>query len=290
LAWQPPVVTSGIAIASYTVSTSPATVVTAASGSAGGVHIAGLTPGIAYVVSVVAWDANGGESAPATVLVIAGGASGSGGFVQVTAAGGGYDYDGFACALRMVGSLVCWGYNSDDDAKPPSGSFTDVSANVGFACAVKTGGALACWGNNYGGEARPPSGSFTQVSAGNGFACGVMSGESVACWGGKPAGQSKYASTSFAQVSAGDGFACGVTMNATVACWGANYDHQVSAAPASSGFKQVSAGTGFACGLTNAHALVCWGDNADGESHPPRTRSPKSVQVVIPTAKASRAA
>ena len=107
-----------------------------------------------------------------------------------------------ACAIRVNGSLACWGdwqyYDStlgkEILAKPPSGTFThvDVAAPGSSACAIRTDGTLACWGNWDRGSGRsaltiqPPAGSFTDVyvyDAQYDYACGVRVDTSVVCWG-----------------------------------------------------------------------------------------------------------
>ncbi len=69
LTWKPPIPVSGETVSSYSVSTSPETVVTSEPGTASGATIGGLLPGTSYVVSVVAWTASGFESQPTTVLL-----------------------------------------------------------------------------------------------------------------------------------------------------------------------------------------------------------------------------
>ena len=69
LSWEPPVPVADETIKSYTVSTSPATVVTTTAGTATGVTIGGLDSTTTYVVSVSAWTTSGFESLPTTVLL-----------------------------------------------------------------------------------------------------------------------------------------------------------------------------------------------------------------------------
>ncbi len=69
LTWKPPVAVTRETIASYSVNTSPATALTSVAGTATGISITGLTPGITYVVSVSAWTTSGFESSPATLIL-----------------------------------------------------------------------------------------------------------------------------------------------------------------------------------------------------------------------------
>ena len=87
------------------------------------------------------------------------------------------------CGLEAGGTIVCWGYNGDNQATPPAASFTSVSAGDLHTCGAKTDGSIACWGDDDDGQATPPAGSFTSVSAGNYHTCGVKTDGSIACWG-----------------------------------------------------------------------------------------------------------
>ncbi len=171
------------------------------------------------------------------------------------------------CGVTTLGSVVCWGYNGDGRATPPSGTFTQVSAGGSHTCGVTTQGSVACWGHNSNGQATPPSGTFTQVSAGSSHTCGMTTQGSVACWGDNRYGQATPPSGTFTQVSAGRGHSCGVTTDGSVACWGDNRSGQ--ATPPSGTFTQVSAGWEHTCGVTTQGSVACWGRDNYGQATPP---------------------
>ncbi len=52
---------------------------------------------------------------------------------------------GFACGLKIDGTVACWGRN----LLPPAGTFTQVSAGGSHACGLKRDGSVSCWGSNY---------------------------------------------------------------------------------------------------------------------------------------------
>ena len=69
----------------------------------------------------------------------------------------------------FAGSIVGWGWNSDDQATPPDGDdFVAIAAGAGNSLALKSDGSIVAWGNNYSGQATPPAGNdFIAVAAGS---------------------------------------------------------------------------------------------------------------------------
>jgi hypothetical protein len=96
-----------------------------------------------------------------------------------------------SCAIRVDGTLVCWG---DDSAgqldEVPSGEFKAVAAGGRHTCAIRTDGTLACWGDDSLGQLDGvPEGEFTAVSAGGAHTCAVRITGQVVCWGDNSHGQ-----------------------------------------------------------------------------------------------------
>lgn len=171
-----------------------------------------------------------------------------------------------ACALKADGSVVCWGRNHEAQARPPQGSFEQVSAGGSHSCGLATDRTVVCWGEDGLGQASPPSHEFVQVSAGRRFSCGVTVDGSAICWGSNPVGQAMPPSGSFRQVSAGESHACGVKTNGSVVCWGAD-DSGEATAPSGS-FTQVSVGQWHSCGLKTDGLIACWGSLESQRSVP----------------------
>lgn len=121
--------------------------------------------------------------------------------------------EGFVCAVRVGGNVVCWGAGAygalGDGAATDSGvpvtvsGLTDAAAiAVGTsACAIRRTGAVVCWGANWNGQlgngtrenvwVPVPANGLTGVTAigfGSQYACAVTFGR-VACWGSNASGQ-----------------------------------------------------------------------------------------------------
>lgn len=171
------------------------------------------------------------------------------------------------CGLRTNGNLLCWGRNSDGQATPPTGTFTQVSGGYYHSCGLRTTGTIACWGANAQGQSTPPTGTFLQVGVGREHSCGVRTDKTVACWGRNDYGQATPPSGTFLQVSGGDIHTCGVRIDKTVACWGSSSQGQ--ATPPSGTFLQVGAGWRHTCGVRTNATLACWGNNSMGQVMPP---------------------
>jgi hypothetical protein len=79
----------------------------------------------------------------------------------------------YACALRLDGSIACWGSNADGTAMPPEGHFSLVATGEHFACALARDQSTHCWD------------AFRDIVSGWGFSCGLRTLGWVSC-GGDP--------------------------------------------------------------------------------------------------------
>ncbi len=117
------------------------------------------------------------------------------------AAGGDYfDVDGHSLAIRVDGSIACWGDNENDQAPPDGvpGNFVASAAGVLHSLALRVDGSVACWGYNFNGEAPPAGvpGNFVAIAAGGAHSLALRADGSVACWGGNNSGQAPPAGVS----------------------------------------------------------------------------------------------
>ena len=128
------------------------------------------------------------------------------------------------------------------------GAVAAISVGTSVSCAVKLDGSLWCWGGPSGGiqldsvwytTANPTqigsSTAWRQISVGGQQACGIQSDGSLWCWGqnwagavgdGTTTGRSApvliSAGTTWAQVAALDSSTCAIRTDGTLWCWGAN--------------------------------------------------------------------
>ena len=79
------------------------------------------------------------------------------------------------------GALMCWGFNQKGQAKPPAGTFIQVSCGMFHSCALSIDEHIKCWGAQ--GIGASPEGEFLQVSCGNFHTCAILKDGHLKCWG-----------------------------------------------------------------------------------------------------------
>ena len=232
--------------------------------SAGGFHTCGLrTHDTSKYGAIVCWSNPGGSGSrirdvpPAWFSAVSSGARHS-------------------CGVLAVGTIHCWGDNSDGQLDAPSGEFTAVSAGHNHSCGLNNGGAIKCWGGWGFGESDAPPGKFIEVSAGQLHSCGLRTDRTIECWGSIDAGTLDVPSGEFIEVSAGRLHSCGLRTDGTIECWGSDSDGQ-SDAPAGR-FISVSAGEDHSCGIRADGAIECWGSNIVGQSAAPELSDDSSAE------------
>jgi alpha-tubulin suppressor-like RCC1 family protein len=183
--------------------------------------------------------------------------------VQVTSMSAGGD---FACALRVDGTIMCWGYQGSGgrlgDGSPSSQSAPVLVKDVNdakaiavgdeHACAVRGTGNVWCWGHNDSrqlGDGTQKNSTTpiqvvsltdaTQLALGGGFSCALQKTGAVSCWGDDTLGQ------------LGDNMTTPRSAPAPV--------------PGVSAVKQIAASYESACALTMTGDVYCWGRNEFGE-------------------------
>jgi cysteine-rich repeat protein len=157
------------------------------------------------------------------------------------------------CAVRVNGSVVCFGQCFTSECDPPKGAFQAIAAGEETSCGLREDGTVSCWGS----VTTAPEGTFEQIAAGKGFACarrGEAAGGTVTCWGDGPGGVSPPGS--FRRIAAGAEAACGIQPNGRVSCWG-QPQAVVAMAPTGS-FEEIAVGTGGACAIGTGGSR-CWG-------------------------------
>ncbi|MCB9652922.1 MAG: hypothetical protein H6729_02170 [Deltaproteobacteria bacterium] len=192
---------------------------------------------------------------------------------------------GHLCAVKMDGSLWCWGDNqfgqlgdgTTDQRSRPVKILEDV-VNVGagprHTCAIKLDGTLWCWGDN----AYSELGDGTTIIRLNPIQVTALGDHAI-------------------DVVAGNRFTCARKDDLTAWCWGRNDHGQVGRGgpftsteptPAQVALAhpvlQIAAGSDHACALDDQANLYCWGSNEAGQLgvgeawyDPPGSSSPQPV-------------
>ena len=190
------------------------------------------------------------------------------------------------CALRVNGSVECWGPDSsDNDAgqwRPPEDQgFTSISSGRRHTCATRSDGSVVCWGDDEYGQASPPEGAFKQVSLGvSGLhSCGLRQDGTAECWGTTQSpydyGQSSPPEGEvFKAISSGWSHTCGLREDGTPVCWGAgSFDFGQAVPPEGEVFQSISSGWSHTCALRVNGIPICWGADSErqdfGQAVPP---------------------
>lgn len=181
------------------------------------------------------------------------------------------------CAIKLDGTVACYGDNASGQKNAPGGTFTQLAAGVGTTCGLRSDGTVECWGSNDKGQATPPSGSFAQVTVSSINTCGLKANGDVICWGASqtdPGGTDEHGqglppAEKFRQISAAPTHTCGVRTDGTVACWGQGtttgmcdqfiYGECGQSDPPAGRFIQVTTGLFHSCGLRPDGKVECWG-------------------------------
>lgn len=180
---------------------------------------------------------------------------------------------GHSCAIRVDGTVACWGSNSYGQLDAPEGVFTAISVGDSYSCGIRAGGNVVCWTDTYWlVDQGAPEGVFTAISSSYSLSCGILQGGSVVCWpfitcqiiqgdsyctgvGGSvdldiPEG-------AFTAISVGTFHACAIRVDGTIVCWGSNSHGELDAPEGV--FTAISAGHLGTCAITEEGVAVCWG-------------------------------
>lgn len=174
--------------------------------------------------------------------------------------------DGFGCAIRADGSLVCWGDNDEGAATPPAGNdFVGIDTEGQLSCALRANGEVTCWGNVFFMNGQPP-GPATQVVVGEQVMCALLEGGGVFCDGFDNPGYGVPSNAQLARLSLDGSGLCGLTVDGAIDCWGTAYVERI--APLPGPYLQSVSNTFNVCGLRGDGMVECWGDDwGNGGGH-----------------------
>ena len=175
--------------------------------------------------------------------------------------------DNHLCALRIDGTIACWGNNSDSQSNPPDGQFIAIATGDRHSCGLRTDNTVACWGVGWG-LSDAPDGQFSAVAAGRAHSCALRTDNTITCWGINYSGQGDAPDGQFSALAAAGSHSCALRTDNTIACWGDNGYGQTDAPNGQ--FSALAAGSRHSCALrTGNNTIACWGDNRSGESAAP---------------------
>lgn len=217
--------------------------------------------------------------------------------------------------LCVALALLCGTFGPARRADAASGVFagaTAISAGPFHACAVRVDGTVWCWGENGNGQlgtgnttdsnvpvrvsgvndAIAVTAGGSDTGASNGHTCMLRRSGGVLCWGDNISGQLGDGTTSdsptpikisgnhtFKQISAGRLHTCGVKFSGEALCWGANnvgqlgignvvtpqLDPVAMTGALASNVVEVSTGSFHTCGRTAAGTVHCTGSDGSGQ-------------------------
>ncbi|MBI3179602.1 MAG: hypothetical protein HYZ27_08060 [Deltaproteobacteria bacterium] len=188
------------------------------------------------------------------------------------------------CALRLDGTVVCWGPGDLDNT--PTDLFSSIAVGSAHACGLKLDGTLVCWGSGpiFTNGLPSPAETFKSVSAGTWMTCAIRTDDSLYCWGYDdlfPRGiAGLLPAGAYTQVDVSENFACAVRSDNKIVCWGrwgeswcldllfcdasgrCEPSREVECPRAAvldqDGFVGVATGSYYACGVNLAGGVFCW--------------------------------
>ena len=192
--------------------------------------------------------------------------------------------------LALFTSLALTACGGDDEVRPPV-SATQVAVGVRHTCALRLDGSVRCWGFNLDEQTEPPSGRFVRLTAGTDTNCGIRDDGALSCWGSPFRETNEDAieppSGRFVEVALGYSHACALREDGTAVCWGDQQDPVVAAelttAP-SVALHGLSLGNAHACALDSNDAIICRGNPATTgwpRQPEPSNRSPSDRPTAV---------
>ena len=152
---------------------------------------------------------------------------------ELLAAGGLSIVDGGqSLAIRVDGSIACWGDNICGQAPPDGvpGNFVAIAVRALHSLALRVDGSIACWGYNGDGRAPPDGipGNFVAIAAGGEHSLALRVDGSIACWGYNGDGRAPPDGIpgDFVAIAAGAHHSLALRVDGSVACWGLNENGQ----------------------------------------------------------------
>ena len=182
------------------------------------------------------------------------------------------------CALRLNGSVVCWGSDEWGQLRAPAAErFKAIAAGEVHTCGIRSNGTTVCWGydpfapfDDVPEETRPApvfppkDEQFTSITATVAATCGLRADGDAVCWEASWEGKGEYSpfgTEKVVDIAAGAaGFGvCGLRSDSSLVCWDVD---RARNPPEGERFVSLSLGFAHGCGLRLDGSVFCWGDDS----------------------------
>jgi alpha-tubulin suppressor-like RCC1 family protein len=178
-------------------------------------------------------------------------------------------------ALKMDGSVQCWGSNTDGQCDTPTGlgGVRQVSIGGYHSAALKSDGSIAAWGFNDYGQCTVPAAAVgvVRIASGDVHNAALRGDGQVVCWGDNTDGQSTPPTglVGVADVMCGQYVTMTLHANRTLTVWGYAGSGQCTVPVGLTDVVQAAGGNLHCAALRSNGTVQCWGSNANGQGTVP---------------------
>jgi hypothetical protein len=162
----------------------------------------------------------------------------------------------YQLALRVNGSIVCWGSNGlfDQCDVPGESDFIAIAGGSEDGIALRTNGSIVCWGKRCSNE--PQGNDFTAISTVDTLNLALRSNGTIVAWGNNRSGQEIVpGGNDFVAISAGEYNGLALRSNGTIVCWGAREYCDV---PPGNDYVTISASRNSNLAIKSSGELIAW--------------------------------
>ena len=254
--------------------------------------VAGLSPGLAYNLRIVASNNHGtitrGVSsallAPAFILNGANPLTNTWGtaYVEPGASATGFPVNLVAgrahtAALRAGNTVTAWGDNALQQTNSPASAtnLIAIASGQNHVVAARANGTVVAWGENTSGQTNVISAATNVVAlaAGEAFCLALRTNGTVVGWGDNFFGQTNApaGTTNISAIAAGQRHCLALRNTGTIIAWGYNGFDQTNVPAAATNVKAIAAGSGHSLALKADGSVLVWGLNSYFQTNLPPT-------------------
>ena len=187
---------------------------------------------------------------------------------------------GFGCALRLDGTVLCWG----DESSPRTlqGHFKSIEAVNDFVCGLTLEGQVSCSSRSKYRDLALEDGPFVQIGVEHRGVCGLREDGSVSCSKAIEMGDSPV--TGIKSITRSGSSICGIDNEGMIHCWG--YLGRSDPMPPPGIYLAAAPGFGRFCAILADRTVQCWGERHGFETGVPSVQTPEHILVKNVTSKA----